>query len=515
MSGIEKVVDSHVTLTFQKTIQKQNNIEDVIKVARETFKSGRTINLEFRLEQLKNLLRMCDENLERFHQAIITDMRRPKMETTILELNYVRNEISGLITNFKKWSKPKSLKKPFINIFDNIKMHYDPYGVVLIITTWNYPFQVSLIPLAGAIAGGNCVIIKLSENCVAASMLLDEIIPKYLDKDCYQIVNGDAGITTTLLQNKFDYIFFTGSSAVGKIVHQAASKYLTPTTLELGGKNPVYIDDIADVELATKRLLWGKFINAGQTCIAPDYVLCSEKIQEKLLIHAEKILKKWYGNDPKSSPHLGRILTEKQFNRLVSFLKSNKIALGGSYDITEHFVEPSILVDVSFNNPVMQEEIFGPILPIINIESIYAAIDVINSNEKPLAIYVFSKNKKNIDFIINNTSSGGVTVNDTLMHAGCDVLPFGGVGNSGMGSYHNKRNFDTFVHKKGVLYRPFNRIVEKTQQLKYPPYCDTNEKILSFLMTKKIIVSFKFLKYLLAFFGGFILNYILNYFKLI
>lgn len=514
MSGITKD-ENCLNFMYEKKIHEQKNIEDIIKLSRASFKSGRTRNYEFRLKQLKNLLRMCDENLKYFSQAIETDLQRPKMETTIFELNFIRNEISGLIGNFKKWSKPKNLNKPLLNIFDNIKIHYDPYGVVLIISTWNYPFQVSLIPLAGAIAGGNCVIIKLSENCTASSTLLIQLLPKYLDNDCYQIIIGDSEISTSLLQNKFDYIFFTGSSIIGKIVHQAASKYLTPTTLELGGKNPVYIDDMVDVELATKRLLWGKFINAGQTCIAPDYVLCSRKIQTEILLHAEIILKKWYGNEPKSSPHFGRILTEKQFNRLITFLKCNKIALGGSYDPTDYFVEPTILVDVSFNNPVMQEEIFGPILPIINIENIYTAIDVINNNEKPLAIYVFSKNKQNIDLIINNTSSGGVTINDTLMHAGCDVLPFGGVGNSGMGSYHNKYTFETFVHKKSVLYRTVNRIMEKFQQMIYPPYNETNEKVFTFLMRKNIILSFKLLKYLFTFFSGFMLNYVLLYFKLV
>lgn len=470
---------------------KTKRPEEYVTTVRNAYKTGKTLDINFRLQQLKNLKKMIDENINAIHEALLIDLRKPKMEVTILEMNLLINELNVFIKNLKKWMKPEHPSKPFANFFDGVEIRKEPYGVVLIISAWNYPFQLTLIPLAGAIACGNCVVVKPSELSVASTKLLIELLPHYLDTDCYQIMEGGVAETSALLENRFDYIFFTGSPKVGKIVHQAASKYLTPTTLELGGKNPVYIDATADLEKTTKRILWGKFVNAGQTCIAPDYVLCSKEIQEKFVAYAKKILTDWYGSVPKSSPDYCRVINESHFKRLTSYIETNNVAIGGNFDKEDRFIEPTILTDVSMNNAIMQDEIFGPILPIITVDSIYAAIDIISTYEKPLAVYVFSNKKKDVQFFLNNTASGGVTVNDTLMHIACATLPFGGMGNSGMGAYRFKYTIDTFTHQRSVLYKNFCPLVDKLVSRRYPPYKDINEKIINQLMAHRELISCK------------------------
>lgn len=291
--------------------------------------------------------------------------------------------------------------------------------------------------------------VKPSELSPMTAKLLFDLLPKYLDKDCYRVVLGDAEQTKRLLSRRFDYIFFTGSNKVGRHVHQSAAQYLTPTTLELGGKSPLYVDEsVPDMEMAWRRILWAKMINAGQTCVAPDYLLCSEQVEKSLIEFAPKILRQFFGPNPKESPDLGRIVSDRHFERLEKLLESGKIMIGGDKDISVRYISPTILVDVSPTDPVMCEEIFGPILPVICVKDVDQAIRFINDREKPLTLYVFSNNKEVIDKFLNETSSGSVCANDAMIHLVVDGLPFGGVGNSGIGAYHGKASFDTFSHQK-------------------------------------------------------------------
>ncbi|XP_058830515.1 aldehyde dehydrogenase, dimeric NADP-preferring-like isoform X3 [Topomyia yanbarensis] len=472
---------------------------DVVQQLHTTFASGKTRNVEFREKQLKNLLRMYEENSAEMVRVLAADLRKHKQEAHVLEIDFLINDIRNTIYNFREWVKPEKPEKTMVNIMDGVYIYKDPYGVVLVIGAWNYPLQLTLVPVAAAIAAGNCVLIKPSEVAGATSKFIAETIPKYLDSECYRVVEGGAKETSEMLKQKFDYVFYTGSGRVGKIVHQACNENLTPCTLELGGKSPCYIDSTADIPIATKRILWGKFINAGQTCIAPDYLLCSKQVQQQFLAEAKKILAEWYGSNPKDSPDLCRIINQQHFQRLSAMIKGANVAIGGETDSQEKYIAPTILVDVSPNDPVMQDEIFGPILPIINVENAYDAIHFINSREKPLALYIFSANKKDQRTLINGTSCGGICINDTMMHAAVETLPFGGVGSSGMGAYHGKYSFDTFTHRKSCLAKDFNAIGEKLASSRYPPYSDTKLTFLTTLLKKRQGFSTKFLPYVLMF----------------
>lgn len=458
--------------------------------------------MRFREEQLKNLLKLYEENAKAFEDAVHADFRKPPAETAIHEVELGKNDLRNLIYNLREYAKPDKPPKPLVNLLDGVYVYKDPYGVVLVMGAWNYPLQLTMVPVAGAIAAGNCVVIKPSEVAPATADLISQLVPKYLDKACYQVYLGGIQETTELLKEKFDYIFYTGSTTVGKIVQAAASKHLTPTTLELGGKSPLYLDKSADMEIATKRIFWGKFINAGQTCVAPDYVLCSKHVQKQLVDTAKKILNEFFGPDIKSSPDYARVISDRHFDRLVNLLRDQKIAVGGQIDPKERFIEPTLLTDVNPNSPIMQEEIFGPILPIVNVESVYEAVNYINAREKPLALYIFTKNKKDVEYIIRNTSSGGVTVNDTLVHLAVETLPFGGVGASGMGSYHGKQSFDIFTHKKSVLKKNFQAIPEKLQSVRYPPYTDRKTYFAAQFMKRRRELPLKYLPHVTVFVLG-------------
>lgn len=462
-----------------------SDIKEVVKTARKAFDSGQTKPVEFREKQLRALLRMYEENILEIITALKSDLHKSVQECFMTEIEILINEVRGAIQNIRDWIKPEKPRKSLVAMLDNAYIFNDPYGVVLIIGTWNYPFMVTLLPVAGAIAAGNCVIIKPSEIASASARLMAEMIPKYLDRDCYHTVAGGVQETTKLLEERFDYIFYTGSTRIGKIVHAAANKHLTPTTLELGGKCPLYLDESVDINIAAHRILWGKCINAGQSCIAPDYILCSKKVQEEFLKVAGGIVQEWYGRDAKKSLDYGRIINDAHYQRLVGLLKNGKIALGGETDPNEKFIELTIIIDVKPTDPVMKEEIFGPILPIMNVESVHEAIRYINSREKPLAMYIFSNNKKATRLLLSNTSSGGTCVNDTLLHLSMDFLPFGGVGYSGMGAFHGKYSFDTFSHKKSCLYRDLGTLKERLFFARYPPFSDSKTNLMKFVLRKR------------------------------
>ncbi|XP_069674375.1 aldehyde dehydrogenase, dimeric NADP-preferring-like [Periplaneta americana] len=479
-----------------------SNYSDIVQKARNAFKNGRTRPIAFRERQLKQFLRMCEENADAITEALAKDLHKSKQESVLLELLIIINEVKDILFHLHEWTKPEKPPKSLAFAMDDVLIYKEPYGVVLIMGAWNYPVQLTLLPLVGAIAAGNCAIIKPSEISPATAELVAKLIPKFMDQECFHVVIGGIPETTELLKERFDYIFYTGSTSVGKIVRAAANEYLTPVTLELGGKSPVYIDDSVDMDKTVKRVLWGKCINAGQTCIAPDYILCSKKTQSDFVEKAKQVLKDWYGNNVKDSPDLCRIVSDKHYRRLISLLKNGRVVVGGEMDPSERFIGPTILVDVKPTDPVMQEEIFGPVLPIINVENPSEAITFINSRERPLAFYIFTKNSKVKRTLIESVPCGGICCNDTVMHAGVDTVPFGGVGHSGMGAYHGKYSFDTFTHKKSCLVKNFSSIGEKLGSARYPPYSQEKLGLLKFLLTKRKSWSFKYFPYLFMFVCG-------------
>ncbi|GAB1539950.1 aldehyde dehydrogenase [Scytonema sp. NUACC21] len=445
----------------------QVSIADIIARQREFFKTGKTKDVNFRLEQLKVLKQAVNENKEAILQAVKADLGKPEFEAYATEIGTVQ-EINNAIKHIKTWSKPQKVAASVQFFPASAKIYPEPLGVVLIIGPWNYPFHLIISPLIGAIAAGNCVIIKPSELAPHTSIVLNKIINKYFDPAYIAVIEGGVETSQQLLAEKFDHIFFTGGTAVGKIVMESAAKNLTPVTLELGGKSPCIVDSDTNIEHTATRITWGKFLNAGQTCIAPDYLLVDRKIKDNLLEEIQKRLIEFYGDNPATSPDYARIVNQRHFNRLVDLIKDGEIRLGGETNPTERYIAPTVLDNVGLTDPIMQEEIFGPILPIVEYTDIQEALDLINSKPKPLALYLFSNNKSLQQRVLQETSSGGVCINDTIVHYGVSSLPFGGVGDSGIGKYHGKASFDTFSHYKSVLHRSFLF----NSNLLYPPYKD-------------------------------------------
>ncbi|MBD2570238.1 aldehyde dehydrogenase family protein [Anabaena lutea] len=431
-----------------------SKIAEILNIQRNFFKTGQTKNVAFRIAQLKILKQAIIENKPAIIKALKADLHKPEFETYATEIGGVK-EVDYALKNITNWTKPKKAEVPLEFFPYSAKIHPEPLGVVLIIGPWNYPFQLIISPLVGAITAGNCAIIKPSEIAPHTSKLVAEIIGKYFEKNYIAVIEGGVEISQQLLEEKFDHIFFTGGTAVGKIVMAAAAKTLTPVTLELGGKSPCIVDAEINLEHTIKRIIWGKFINAGQTCIAPDYLLVDQKIKQDLLNGLQKCLKEFYGDNPETSPDYARIISQKQFARLANFLKDGEIVIGGETNPEQNYIAPTIIDNISVEDSVMQEEIFGPILPIIAYTDIAEAIDLINSRPKPLALYLFSQNKDLQKRVLQETSSGGVCINDTVMQFGISSLPFGGLGDSGIGSYHGKASFDTFSHHKSVLKNSF------------------------------------------------------------
>ncbi|XP_008952423.1 aldehyde dehydrogenase family 3 member B2 isoform X2 [Pan paniscus] len=413
--------------------------EDTLRRLREAFNSGRTRPAEFRAAQLQGLGRFLQENKQLLRDVLAQDLHK-----------------------FMK--------------LDSVFIRKEPFGLVLIIAPWNYPLNLTLVPLVGALAAGNCMVLKPSEISQGTEKVLAEVLPQYLDQSCFAMVLGGPQETGQLLEHKLDYIFFTGSPRVGKIVMTAATKHLTPVTLELGGKNPCYVDDNCDPQTVANRVAWFRYFNAGQTCVAPDYVLCSPEMQERLLPALQSTITRFYGDDPQSSPNLGRIINQKQFQRLRTLLGCGRVAIGGQSNESDRYIAPTVLVDVQETEPVMQEEIFGPILPIVNVQSVDEAIEFINRREKPLALYAFSNSSQVVNQMLERTSSGSFGGNEGFTYISLPSVPFGGVGHSGMGRYHGKFTFDTFSHHRTCLLAPSG--LEKLKEIRYPPYTDWNQQLL-------------------------------------
>ena len=447
-----------------------NEIATLIARLRRSFETGITRSAEWRRHQLERLQALMEENEAEILAALRTDLGKPTFEAWGAENRALLNSLELAQKHLTAWMKPRKIGAPLAVQPSTARIYPEPLGVVLVIAPWNYPLQLALEPLVGAIAAGNCAVVKPSEVTPATSALMARLVPRYLDPECIAVVEGGVPQTTALLAQRFDHIFYTGNGTVGRVVMAAAAKNLTPVTLELGGKSPCIVDDDVDLEVAAHRIVFGKFANAGQTCIAPDYVLAVGSVEAPLLGRIASVIREFYGDDPKKSLSYARIVNERHLQRLEKLLGSGERVLGGEIDASERYLAPTVLRNVDPGSPVMSEEIFGPILPVLTVPDVDAAIQFVNLRPKPLALYVFTRNDDHSRRVIERTSSGGACLNDTLSHVLCDTLPFGGVGESGMGAYHSQATFDTFTHFKSVLDRP----TYLDPKLRYPPY-DANK----------------------------------------
>lgn len=434
-------------------MSKTVDFTKVVAKARVVYKSGRTRDIAWRKQQLKQLLKLVEENEPAIAAALKIDLNKSSWEALLHELLMFKNEITETILSLEEWTKPTTKPTSLAGKACKTYTIPEPYGTTLVIGAWNYPFTLTLQPVVGAIAGGNTCIVKPSEVAAASGALMEKLFAEYLDNEAFPCFVTDGPGSAVLLKERFDLIFFTGGPAIGKLVMQAAAVNLTPVILELGGKNPVWIDPSCDINRAARSILWAKGSNTGQICLCPDYILVPKSHKQALIEEFKKTLTLFYGDDIKNSDYNGKIINKRHTERLIKYIETTTgtVVIGGDYDLDSCYIPLTVIDNASPDDLVMQEEIFGPILPIIECESISEAIDFINEREKPLAAYCFTQDTKVSDKFIAQTSSGGVTINDIIMHYTEPSLPFGGIGNSGMGSYHGKHTFDAFVHHKPVL----------------------------------------------------------------
>lgn len=456
----------------------KSSIELLIEKQKEFFNSNKTKDIKFRKLQLSKLLSCLKENESLMYDAIYKDFKKSKFETYETELSLIYHEIKLAIKSLPKWSKRKKVSTGLPNFPGSSYIMPEPLGVTLVIGAWNYPYQLSILPAVSAIAAGNTAIIKPSELSENSSKIMAEILNTAFAEEVLHVVEGGVEVNTELLKQKFDKIFFTGSSAVGKIVMKAASENLCPVVLELGGKSPAFILDDANIKIAAKRIVFGKFINGGQSCVAPDYLLIRKGIKEKFIEELKKQILQIHGPNPSESEAFTNIINQRHFERLLKLINENKVIFGGNYDKEKNYISPTLLNNVSWDDAVMQEEIFGPILPIIEFEELDDVIEKIKERDKPLALYIFSNCTKAIDKITKEISFGGGMINDTMAHLANANLPFGGVGYSGMGNYHGKFGFDAFSHQKSILYK--TNLFEPF--IKYPPYTNSKFRIMKWLL---------------------------------
>lgn len=445
-----------MTIDYGKLLDRQRN----------WFATGRTKEIEFRIESLKLLKQTIINRADEIMFALEKDFGKSRFETFSSEIMITIEEINLAIKNLNSWAAPLKVKTPLIYFKAKSRIYYEPFGIVLVISAWNYPFQLTINPLIGAIAAGNCCVVKPSELSPHTSIIVASIIKESFPEEYCAAVEGGIDETTALLNEEFDFIHYTGSTRVGRIIAQAAAKHLTPVVLEMGGKSPCIVDNTADLKISARRIVWGKFLNAGQTCVAPDYLITHKAIKTPLLQAIKEQIKAFYGDTPEKSGDYCRIISQKHFDRLSAFLKKGTIINGGNTDPDQLYIEPTLLDNISWDDPVMQEEIFGPILPVLEYEDLSQAIAMVNAHSKPLALYFFSKDKKAQQRLIKEVPFGGGCINATLMHTANPHLPFGGVGESGIGSYHGRWSFETFSHKKSVLDK--STLIDPS--LPYPPY---------------------------------------------
>ncbi|MCD0455365.1 aldehyde dehydrogenase [Chryseobacterium sp. LC2016-27] len=447
-------------------------IQEIVSKQKAFFKTQQTKNLRFRKMYLEKLRDLTLENENLLYEAIYKDFGKSKFDTFTTEISFVLNDIKYYLKNLRSLSKPKKVRTNLANQFGKSRIHNEPLGNILVIGAWNYPYQLSLSPIVAALAAGNCCILKPSEIAENTMKVMAKIINENFPPEYLYAYEGGIDETTELLKLKFDKIFFTGSTKVGKIVYKAAAENLTPVTLELGGKSPAIITKDADLEVAAKRIVWGKFLNAGQTCVAPDYLLVEESVQEQFLEMLRKNIQQFKYES--RSEHYTKIIDQKNFQRLIKLIDKDKIYFGGNSDEEKLYIAPTILTNINWKDEVMQEEIFGPLLPVISFTNFNLILNEILEHEKPLAAYLFTNTTEEKESFTNKLSFGGGCINDVIMHLGNENLPFGGIGNSGIGNYHGKFGFETFSHQKAVL----ERATWGEPNIKYPPY---SEKKLSWI----------------------------------
>lgn len=447
-----------------------------VNILRQAASKG-ALSLQRRVELLNSLKAVLIKDQVLIGEALKKDLGKCNFEAWSTEIGFLTGEISDFVKDLPSLMSPEKVPTPLTMQPGTSFIYKEPYGVVLVLAPWNYPVQLAFSPLIGAIAAGNRVVVKPSEMTPHCAQIIAEVVAQVFTEEEVQVVLGGVEETTQLLKEQFDYIFFTGSTAVGKVVMRAAAEHLTPVTLELGGKSPCLIDESANLTVAAKRVAWGKWMNAGQTCVAPDYVLIPKKLEASFLAEMKKAIEQFYSTTPQQSPDFGRIVNERHFDRLVKLMADAEIVCGGQHDRTERFIAPTVLRGVGENHPIMQEEIFGPLLPILTYESFDEAISFIKKRNKPLALYLFTQDKNNEKKVLESISFGGGCINDTVIHLANSELPFGGVGPSGMGAYHGKLSFETFSHKKAV----FKQTTMVDVPVRYPPY-KAKEGLLKFLI---------------------------------
>lgn len=455
-------------------------VEIILKEHKNFFQTGETKNIDYRIESLKRLKNVIKKYEKDIIDALSIDLGKSEFESYGTEIGFVLDSIGNFTRHIKSWSRNKKVRTPIHQFPSKGYIIYEPYGTVLIIGPFNYPFQLLLEPLIGVIAAGNCAVLKPSESTPTVSALVKKIIEESFKKKYIRVIEGETEATSILINSPFDYIFFTGSVPVGRIVMEAAAKNLIPVTLELGGKSPVIVDKTANLDIAAKRIVWGKLINVGQTCIAPDYILVHKDIKKGFIEKLKSTTISFYGADESKSSDYGRIVNKRQFERLVSIIKQekDKIIYGGHSDPGTLYIEPTILDRINLQDIVMKDEIFGPIMPILEYDNLEDAIEIINDRPKPLSLYVFTEDKEVEAAVISRISFGGGCVNDTISHVANSYMPFGGVGNSGIGSYHGKDSFETFSHRKSILKKSTS--IKSTSiiiNLIFPPYGNRVELI--------------------------------------
>lgn len=441
---------------------------DHFQEMQQFFSSGTASEYEFRKKQLQVLKKGVQQYEERIMEALYKDLHKSKEEAFTTEIGFVYAEINHAISNLKNWMQPLQVNTPLVLLPSTSYIHRDPLGVCLIIAPWNYPFQLLIAPLIGAIAGGNCAVLKPSEITAHTSKIIVEMIAEFFDKKYIIVVEGEGSLVVPQLmnENRFDHVFFTGSITVGRQIAILAAEKLIPVVLELGGKSPCVVDESADIKVAAKRITWGKFTNAGQTCVAPDYLLVQEKIKDELIGEMQKSIRHFYGVDPFHSQDYGRIVSESRFEKLESFLSQGNIITGGKAIKKELYISPTLMDNAAMDSTMMNEEIFGPVLPIISYKKQDEALEIIKRNPNPLSLYYFGNNQANEKLFIDSVHFGGGCINNTLMHLGNPDLPFGGVGNSGSGVYHGRFSFETFTRAKAIL----KTATWIDPAVKYPPY---------------------------------------------
>ncbi len=448
----------------------KDEIKNIISLQREYFATGETFDINFRIKALKKLKTAIKNNADKINAAIKKDLGKSAFEGYMCETGLVLSEISYMLKHIKGYAKEKQVLTPLAQFPSKSYVKPSPYGVCLVMSPWNYPFLLTLDPLVASIAAGNCIVVKPSAYSPATTRVINELLGEIFDKKYVAVIEGGREENAHLLEEKFDYIFFTGGKTVGRLVMEKASKHLTPITLELGGKSPCIVDKSANIKLAARRIVWGKFLNCGQTCVAPDYVYCHKDIKDEFVLEVQKEITKQFGK-ALDNENYGKMINGKHFDRVLGLIDTEKVVCGGNCDRAKLKIEPTVMDNVTWQDNVMGEEIFGPIMPILTFDNIEDVINTVNNNPSPLALYVFASDKGVIRAVTEQCSFGGGCVNDTIIHLATNRMGFGGVGESGMGSYHGKYSFDTFSHKKSIVhkktwldlpmrYQPFKKINE-------------------------------------------------------